>query len=400
MNILIVCKKFPYPLRDGETIAIMNMIRGFYKLGHEVSVVAINTNKHYFDMRLLPPHISMMARFHSVELNTDVNRMDALFNLFSRKSYNIERFHSNLVHDQLREVLGEKEFDVVQLEGLYLVPYINTIRSLSNALIAMRSHNIEHQIWNGLASNEKGLKGWYLSILANRMKRFEYNSLNKYDTLIPVSKTDLVEFQKMGSTIPGRVMPIGMDISSMEPNKSNRPIQSLYHLGSLDWTPNQEGLLWFLDHVWSKIIDQFPYLEFNIAGRNIPDWFGSLQYKGVNILGEVEHAKQFVLDNDLMVVPLFSGSGMRVKIMEAMALGRTIVSTTLGAEGSNAEDRKNILIADSAQQFLDTIAELISKEDMYHRIGKNARHHILNHFDSDQIANELINHYESLIETS
>ena len=394
MNILIVCKKFPYPLKDGETIAIMNMIRGFFKLGHEVSVVAINTNKHYFDMALLPPHISLMARFYPVDVNTDVNNTDAFFNLFSRKSYNIERFNSTNVHAKLIEVLKEKKYDVVQLEGLYLVPYIKTIRTNSNAKISMRAHNIEYQIWDGLAKNEGGLKGMYFKVLANKMKRFEKRSLNKYDVLIPVSQSDKTEFKDLGSNVPSCVMSIGMDVHSMKPSSEGRPIKTLFHLGSLDWTPNQEGLVWFLDNVWKNLNRLFPDLQFNIAGRNIPDWFKQLNYANVNILGEVDDAHQFVLGNDLMIVPLFSGSGMRVKIMEAMAFGKTIVSTSLGAEGSFATHNKNIIIADTIEDFIQSISEVINKKEKYEQIGKEARQHLLQHFDSNKIASDLIDYYK------
>ena len=395
MKILIVCKKFPYPLKDGEVIAIMNMVRGFFRAGHEVSVVAINTNKHHFDMKLLPPHISMMGRFYPVEVNTDVRKDEAFKNLFSRSSYNINRFNKPQVHQQLKEVLSEKEFDVVQLEGLYLVPYVKTIRKHSNARIAMRAHNVEHQIWSGVAKGAKGLKNWYLNILRNKLKRFEKKSLNRYDALVPVSKEDAKAFQTMGSSVPCFVAPIGMDVKNMESALSKNNIETLFHIGSLDWKPNQDGLMWFLDNVWSTVIEKHSELQFNIAGRNIPDWFRKLTYPSVNILGEVEDAQKFVRENDLMIVPLFSGSGMRVKISEAMALGKAVISTSLGAAGSGAQHNKNIVIANVKEDFVNAIFRLIEEPQSFRELGLHARQHALAHFDSDNIANQLIRFYQN-----
>jgi len=173
----------------------------------------------------------------------------------------------------------------------------------------------------------------------------------------------------------------------------------LFHIGSLDWAPNQEGLIWFIERCWPKIHEQFPDLKFYIAGRNAPDWLVR-RFHAPNIVfeGEVADAYQFMNSKSIMVVPLFSGSGMRIKIIEGMALGKPIVSTPIGTEGISTQSGKNILIADNEKEFVADVERLITDNELFQNISRSAIEYIQEKFDNLALAGALTDFYKMHIE--
>jgi len=395
MRILQFCKKLPYPLKDGEAIAITNLTKGFYQQGHQVDVLAINTLKHHFPVEELPPDVKAIANYYAVTVNTTINAIDALSNLVSDRSYHIQRFISEDVDRQLRELLTRNSYDLIQFEGLYLTPYIPTIRSFTQVPVALRAHNIEYEIWERIAQNETNpVKRWYLSLLTKRLKKYEIASVNTYDAIVAITDRDQKRFEELGAQVPLHNAPAGVDLSNLVPDDSALTFPSLLFLGGLDWMPNQEGLKWFLNEVWPRLNQEFPDLTFHIAGRNQPEWMSRINASHVHVLGEVEDAQALMQSKAVMVVPLFSGSGMRIKVIEGMAMERAVVSTSLGVEGISAEDNVHLCIADSAGAFAEKIAQCIRNREFYDELRQNGRKFIENHFDYREVAKDVLSFYQ------
>jgi glycosyltransferase involved in cell wall biosynthesis len=388
--------KVPWPPKDGGAIACLNMTKGFSMLGHEVTVLSMNTSKHHIRIKDMPPHIRSKADFRLVEVSASVNWLEATLNfLFSRLPYNAQRFISDEFSFELIKLLTEKSFDVIQLEGLYLCPYIPVIRKYSEAVIAYRAHNIEYEIWERTAQLSEGLRSTYLRNLSKRIKHFEISYLNQYDLLVPITDRDGMILDALGNTKPRHTSQTGIDFASLVPTAKKLEFPSLFHIGALDWAPNQEGLIWFFDHCWPRIHSENPEIKFYLAGRNAPEWFERhIKLEGVEYLGEINDAYDFINSKAVMVVPLFSGSGMRIKIIEGMALGKPIVTTDIGTEGIPTEDGNNILIANDADQFTEAITRLINDRELSDRIGKNAIGFIQEKFDNLSQAGALIEFYK------
>ena len=399
MRILQLMNKVPWPPKDGGAIACLNMTKGFSMLGHEVTVLSMNTLKHHIRIKDLPSNIRSEADFRLVDVPASIHWFEAVLNLlFSRLPYNAERFISDQFSMELIKLLSEKTFDVIQLEGLYLCPYIPVIRKHSKALIAYRAHNIEYEIWERTATLSKGLRSNYLRNLSRRIKRFEISYLNSYDVLIPITDRDGMILDSLGNVKPRHTSQTGIDFASLVPTAKKLEFPSLFHIGALDWAPNQEGLIWFFDHCWTKIHNENPDLKFYLAGRNAPEWFERhLNLEGVEYLGEINDAYDFINSKAIMVVPLFSGSGMRIKIIEGMALGKTIVTTDIGTEGIPTENGNNILIANDADQFTEAISLLIKDRQLFEQIGKNAIGFIQEKFDNLSQAGALVDFYKKQI---
>lgn len=400
MKILQVTNKVPYPTKDGGAIACMNLTRGFSLLGNQVTILSMNTAKHHISVDEIPEPIKDLAEFRLVDVPARIYALSALWNLlFSRKPYNAVRFISKAFSTELKSVLEENNFDIIQLEGLYVCPYIPVIKKYSSAKIVYRAHNIEHEIWDRTAINSQGLKKWYLKILARRIRKFEKRLLNDYDLIVPITDRDSALLNKLGNRKPSHVSQTGIDSSVLIPNAKNLEHPSLFHIGSMEWTPNQEGLVWFMDNCWNEIHKKYPDLKFYVAGRNAPVWLQKkLEAPNVVFEGEVADAYEFMNSKSIMIVPLISGSGMRIKVIEGMALGKPIVATTVGTEGISTTSGKNIIVADDARDFNNAIFELIKNRDYFDLISKNAIEFIHEKFDNLASASALVEFYKKHID--
>jgi len=400
MRILQLCNKVPYPPKDGGCIAMNNLTQGLLKEGHAVKVLAINTPKLNVDVKDLPAEYRAQTNIEAVFIDTAVKVVPSFINLFTSESYNIARFYSPEFEAKLIEVLEKDTYDIVQLESLFVSMYIPAIRRHSKAKVVLRAHNIEHRLWERNADTAaKFLKKKYFSFLAGRLKQYELGVLNSYDAVAAITPQDAAWFSANGFTKPLSVIPFGMDLSSIHRKSSiTEDKASVFHIGAMDWKPNMEGVSWFLEKVWDKVLMQQPDVKLYLAGRNMTAELKNLKRRNVEVLGEVADAHQFILSKGLMIVPLLSGGGMRVKLIEGMALGKVVLSTTVGAEGVECEDGMNILIADDPADFAAVIGKYLSDQNHLAAIGVRAKQFAAEYYNNDDISRKLSLFYRSLVQ--
>jgi glycosyltransferase involved in cell wall biosynthesis len=395
MNVLILSTKLPYPPRDGGAIATLNLATGLAGSGHKVVLLAMNTSKHWFNADMIPADLKQKIQIHSVEVKAQIRWPALLWNFFfSSQPYIAVRFKSMKFADKLRQLINDEKPDIIQLEGPYLDYYIPVIHEVSKAKIAFRAHNIEHEIWKRRADQSKNpLLRYYFRVLSDRILRVEESMISQADIVIPISKRDLDNLSYLGLSRPAKVCPVGLDIKTY-PDPSPISDISLFYIGALDWGPNKEGLDWFFANVWKRITNMHPEIKLHIAGRN-PDYYFKRK-KGINgivVNGEVDNAREFINNYSVMIVPLFSGSGIRVKILEGMLLGRTVITTPVGAEGLDVNDNINVLIASTADEFILRIEKLIESPAISRSIGSSARQYVMKNFDNLVIAKQLADFY-------
>jgi len=391
MKILQLTNKVPYPPRDGGAIASLTLARELTKAGHEVVVLAMNTSKHFVDQNDTKIIQYGHIRWEIVPVDTKIRWHKALSNLlFSRLPYNAIRFISKEYRAKLRVLLTEENFDFIILDNLYTGLYINDIRPCTQSLVVLRPHNIEHEIWARTAKSSVGLKRIYLSILARRIRRFELSLINKYDALIPITSRDAGHFMNFGNKKPCHVLPTGMDIP--ECNADPVPFKaSVAHLGALDWLPNQNGIRWFIRQVWPIVRRELQGIEFHLAGRNAPEKFGTqVSSPGVVYYGEIDDAASFIRQHPIFIVPVFSGSGMRIKLLDYMAAGRATVTTSIGAEGIPVESGRETFITDQPEEFARQIIALARNPGLCGEIGANAISFIKNNFDNQMLIGQMV----------
>ena len=263
----------------------------------------------------------------------------------------------------------------------------------------MRAHNIEHEIWQRLVKNESSLiKKIYLSVITRRVKHLEFNTIKKTDILVPITSRDAKILTSKNNKLPVMVCPTGLDTDDFKQTEVKYK-NTVFYIGALDWTPNQEALIWFLKNVWTDIKKEFANWNFVIAGRNAPENFkNELQKYPVEYVGEVDCAKKFIDNHNIMVVPLLSGSGMRIKIIEGMARGKCILTTSIGAEGIAAENGKDIFIQNTAEDFKYTLKNILQNNSLCADCGKNAFIFVKQNFNNKIIVSNLQKFYLKQIE--
>jgi len=394
MKILILSTKMPWPARDGGAIATLNMALGFAHNNCRVTLLTMNTGKHHFPETALPANLRDLISILSVNVDTKIRPARLILNLFfSRYPYNAQRFISKPFKAALENCLAEYDFDIVQLEGPYLSYYIPSIKG--KAKIVLRAHNQEHRIWRLMSNKERNpLKRFYLKILARRIEDLEKKILSEIDFLIPISDADRKGFDQLGHTSPVMVIPTGIDISDYPVNEDENSIL-LFFIGALDWGPNQEGLDWFFREVWPEIRLRWPGLTLDIAGRNPAYYFNGRDLPdNVRMEGEVENAIEFFHPHTVMIVPLLTGSGIRIKILEAMAMGKTVISTRIGAGGLEAIDGEHLFLADTPAEYVSVLENLQTRQDDLQIMGKKARQFVMENFDILALSEKLISFYK------
>ena len=393
-KMLILMNRIPWPLKDGGAIGFFNGVKGYHDVGADITVCAINTRKHHVE--ILPAELTSIANWKYIDLDTEVTWSGALFNLFSGKSYNVQRFDTAAFHRLLQKTLQEQSFNIIVFDSVFMASYLEDVQG-SKAFKVMRQHNVEYKIWEGLAAGEKNpLKKAYLSLLARRLKRFEMDAINRVDMISAITQSDTDEFRKMGCTKPIIIIPAGVNLDCLIPSPNSVEPKSVFHLGSMEWLPNREAMNWFLEKVWLRVLEQVPDAKFYLGGRGMPESFQNLKMPNVQVCGEVDDAVEFMNSKQIMIVPLFSGSGIRIKILEGMALGKTIVSTPLGVQGIECDMSNDVLVSGDAEGFAMHLVRLLTDQTECTRIGQNAMKFVRDRYENKQVMGKALSAFMEL----
>ncbi|MBC7865561.1 MAG: glycosyltransferase, partial [Bacteroidia bacterium] len=318
MKILQLCNKVPFPVKDGGTAAMHQLSDQLHKAGHSVKIVAINTHKQNFSVQDLSKDYVAAFAPEYVFLDTRIKPHHAFLNLFSSESYNIKRFDSVLLHQKLAEIFKREKFDCVLLDSLFVSPYISTIRKFSKAKIILRSHNIEHNVWERFAANEKNpLKKRYLNLLSKRLKKYESESMQLVDGVAAISDDD-VSFIKKNFKTAVEFVPFGYEIKN-DVDFSSIKNNAAYFIGAMDWFPNLEAGNWIVEHLLPELKTELNSFHLTLAGMNMPGEFFKTQSENFSVRGKIENAEIFVKDFGILLAPIFSGGGLKIKVVEAMA---------------------------------------------------------------------------------
>lgn len=374
MRFLVLTKKIPYPPIDGESLLISSFCKILKKQGHEIDLLTFNTIKHFYDPELIPAKENPYANIRTVYLDNRLRPADAFQNLFTSLPYHISRFISKEFDDTLKEILGTIHYDHIIFESIFLHPYLKTARKMSDAGMILRAHNVEYEIWERLTRNTKNpARRAYMTYLTGKLKRYELQNTGKYDLLCTLTQRDFEKYQQNGFSGKSVVIPAGIEGENYIPSRIlNEEILRISFIGSLDWMPNTEGILWFIGKCWQDTSFNSDGMELHIAGRNTPRWIYKYESSNIKIHGEVPDSVEFINSCPLMIVPLLAGSGMRLKILEALALGRVVITTAIGMEGIEARDGKEILVANTPAEFIEKIYFCKNNFSAVRKISENA----------------------------
>ena len=368
------------------------MLRGLVEQGFDVHLLAMNTSRHYVDTVQLPP-IYKEIGFTTFKIDTEIRPLPLLKNwVFDKEPSHAARFYNEGYEEELGKLIADFDPQIIRLESIFLATYIPAIRKISKAKVVIRLHNIEHQIWERMAAGYNySLRRYYIKNLSGRMRSFEQAAWQQADLLLPISKEDEDMVKSEGIKTPMHLTPFGIDVKpNTETTAGKTGINQAYHLGAMDWMPNADGIKWFVEDVWPHVHKAVPQLQFTFAGRGMPPAFVKLQGKGVTNVGEVPDADAFIKDKKILIVPLQSGSGIRIKVLEAMAAGKLVVSTAIGMQGiTEAKPCVHYLEANDANEFAKALSWAVNNPNDVATMCDKATQLIATYYNHQAIMNEL-----------
>lgn len=363
--------------------------------GEAVTVLALNTPKHFQPPGVLPDRVRLLT----VAVNTDISLLKAFIHLFKTSPYNFARFRSQAYAQKLARLLQAETFDLVQVEGSQMAWCLDLVRRYSRAPVVLRAHNVEYTIWQRLGCHEpQQLKRFYFRQLAFKIRNLEKACFPLFDLVVAITPEDQVRILDLAPGARVAVVPAGVEAGRLELRAGMKPkAKTLFVIGSLNWQPNLEGLSWFLNQVWPEVQTAHPELELHVAGSFQPDFWQQLPRRQVVWHGFVPDAAFFMQQFELMLVPLLSGGGMRVKIVEGLSLGKSILTTTVGAEGVAGRSGEHLLIADGAREWISLLTAYARGEWQPEAFHGQAIALVDRIYDNKIIVNQYLNAYREII---
>jgi sugar transferase (PEP-CTERM/EpsH1 system associated) len=316
--------------------------------------------------------------------------LDAARYLVDRVPYGVAKYRSAPFRSALERILQEQRFDLVVCD--FLVPVVNLPERLPCPAILF-THNVEAEIWRRHAENARNpLSRFLLAQQWKRMLRFEREALARFDLALAVSDADRVTFERLypgALRTPAHVVQTGVDTTYFVP--SDQPVRRAHIVftGSMDWLPNEDGMQYFVRDILPRIRQVEPDATLSIIGRApTPAVRRLADAPGIEVTGRVDDVRPHIAAGAVYVVPLRIGGGTRLKIFEAMGMGKAIVSTTVGAEGLPVTPGQNILIADEPARFAQSVVHMIRDVDARRRIEADARRMVVQQYDWSAVAHD------------
>ncbi len=300
----------------------------------------------------------------------------------------------------LVRALSEHDYDIVQIESIHLMNYLPVLRAARNRLLVVCDwHNIESDLMRQYAETESNLaRKTYARRTARLMSEAERRALNEFAAHLVVSEVDAARLRALNSDASVLVIENGVDIDYYQHGGNQASGNRIIFVGSMDYHANIEGVRDFATNVWPGLQRQYPQMVFTIVGRDpAPSVREMTNIPGVEVTGSVADVRPFYREALLAVVPLNVGGGSRLKILEALAAGVPVASTTRGAEGLKVTSGENILLVDSTAALGDAVRSLIADDDLRRRLINGGRQLAAERYDWQSLGNTLSDHYRRLV---
>ncbi len=357
LGVLFVTEFLPWPLNTGGRIRTYHILRQV-ALRHDVTLV---TQKPQGDREGEEQIRAFISRLYSVPLKPQSSirkTFGAAASLAGTRPYvaAYSHYREALAH-LIRRLTSTESFDIVHLDHLDAAVYLPHCRPKS--AVYLDQHNYETSLLRSTRDKtSKLLLRWYLNSQLRKLAHFESQILRAVHAVGVVSTNDAAMISTVAPETAFQVIPNGVDLAFFD--MPRQPISyRIVTVGSLDWLPNVEGVMWFLDNVWPDVRAARPEATLHIVGRNPPQALLKRSDQQVTVVGSVPDVREHVAKASVFVVPLFAGGGTRLKVLEAMAMRVPIVSTSTGIEGIDCMDGKHVLIAKEAKDFAHKLVALL-----------------------------------------
>ncbi len=374
MRILLLTPQRPYPPHQGTTLRNFNLVKELAKR-HQVCVLTfLEPDQSPTDAGPLAELCEWVETIPVAQRSTSLRLQQMLFTRRPDMSW---RLWSPDFEARLAARLRQESFDVVEIEGIEMAPYLPTIEAARpRPLIIYDAHNAEWILQQrafaaDIKTPARWLLAWYSWVQWHRLRRYEADLLQQVDHTIAMSAPDKVALRDVISDAPITVIPNGVDLAAYRDFKGTPIPFDLLFTGKMDFRPNIDAILWFGQYVLPLIRAERPQTTFAIVGQRPHPRLDSLRgVPGVTITGYVDDIRPYIAGATLYVAPLRVGGGTRLKLLEAMAMGKPIVSTTVGAEGFPVVNGQELALADEPEEFASQVLSLLDNPSRRRELGQ------------------------------
>jgi glycosyltransferase involved in cell wall biosynthesis len=398
-SLLFLCQTLPYPLDSGVAIRSYHLLK-ILSRAFDVTALCFYRRKNGLAPADPAPALAVLGQFARVEAfplpqEHSAVRLawDHVRSVTRRRVYSAFTFESRPFTRRLRELLAERRFDLAHVDSIWMSRYVPV---LAGRPVVFGHHNVESALLQRRANAERGWRSAYLSFQARLMEREERRWCAASTLNVTVSDDDRVQLETIAGGSRWAVVPNGVDTEWFRPARGRE--DGLVCVGELGWFPNHDGLRYFSEDILPRI---------RAAGHDVPvRWVGRApeatvrtyrEQHGVELTGYVNDIRPLVHDAACYVVPLRVGGGTRVKILDAWAMGKAVVSTSVGCEGLAAEDGRNILVRDDPEGFAQAVGLVLQDGALRRRLGAEGRRTVEQSYDWGRIGESVLPSYTSLV---
>ena len=385
MRILWLSHLIPYPPKAGVLLRSYNMVRELAR-HHDVDLLAFHQrdlmSPIYEDVEqgVQEAHDELgkfCGRLQFFQIQVDNKpwgkHWAALKSLLTGSAYNLDWLQSRNFAETLQEWMRDGEYDLVHFDTISLLPY----RSITgNTPAILDHHNIEsHMLWRRAENEPKRMMSWYFHVEAARLEAYECSQCPMVDLNITCSDIDTARLQKIVPDAQVATVPNGVDVDYFHPGDSSQVAGRLIFVGTLSWYPNAEAVRFIAQEIWPRLVQRMPNASVDIIGANPPAELLELarQDSRFRVLGFVDDMRPAMEQAAVYVCPITDGGGTKLKILDALAMGKAVVSHPVACEGIDVVDGQSACFAQSAEQFVEQILLLCDDDEARSLMGKNAR---------------------------
>lgn len=396
MKVLQICYKLPFPGHDGGEYSLLQSALGLLKQ-EEIDLTILAIHQIGKSDNQVPKDFIKKTNFTSINVNTKVTKRGLVNSLFSKKSYLVSRYQSKKFESEIISILQKQEFDIIQIEHVYLGLYIDTIRKYSKAKIVLRTQNIEYQLWESIGRITRNpIKRKYLLSQSKKLKKWEVEIFPKVDAVITLTNQDEQLLKKNAPLVRTITIPVAFEFDRQKKtNIANHKYPKFYFIGSFDWLPNIQGITWLMKEILPVTIKRIPEIEIHIAGKKIPKSFFKFESKNLKFHPEIADAKTYVSEMDVLLVPLISGGGMKIKIMEALCLGKKVIGTKESIHGFE-KFVNSVNSAENSAEFIHLIEKVFLEFQTNCESNSEQNQLIWEEFDNNSTGLKMTKFYKSL----
>lgn len=406
MKILWVSQNIPYPPKTGVLQRNYNLIREASRIG-EVTLLAISKED------ILPTPVDFdearselgkfCRRIEIVELPIESSRLllftVLLKSVFTSDPFSVNWIKSSEMTETIERLMRETDFDVIHYDTISLAAYHQLAGATAKAL---NHHNIESHLFKRRAKIERNpLKRFYYHLEGNKLERFEADVCPQFDVNFTVSELDRQRLIDIAPSASADVIANGVDCEYFRPHHdSGVTPESIIMVSGMNWFPNRDAVMYMCDEIWPVLSQAYPNISFTVVGSSPPQKLLDLAQHDsrIKVTGFVDDVRTYIAKAQIYLCPMRDGGGTRLKILDALAMGKPIVATTLAYEGISVTPDLNVLVADTPGDFVKQVGRLFDDQDLRTELENEARRFVMQHYSWPVIGDRLEAGYQRMLE--